>query len=84
MSERRIRELAQQSVYESGLSGYIEEAIADDPDLVELLRKIYEFQIRYSLDVPTTDALKLVRRHIEKTVRLTDDGYEWTEEATDE
>ena len=49
----------------------LDEAIAADPDLVQLLRKIREFQIRWSLSVPTTDALKLVKRHIEKTVRLT-------------
>lgn len=50
------------------------EALAQPPDLVELGRKIREFQIRRSLSVPTVDALKLVTRHIEKTVRLTDDG----------
>ena len=69
MSEKRIRELAQQSVYESGLSGYIEEALAADPDVVAVAREFPE-----------------LRGYLEQKFkfRLTDDGYEWTGEATDE
>ena len=84
MSEKQLRE-AMRYVRRDNLTEYsglrvIEKALAKDPDLVELLRKIHEFQSRWSLSVPTVDALKLVARHIEKTVRLTDDGYEWIDE----
>jgi len=56
--------------------------VRDDPDLVALLRKIHEFQARWSLNVPMVDALKLVTRHIEKTVCLTNEepGWKWVEE----
>ena len=102
MSEKRIRELAQQSVYESGLSGYIEEALEEPPDVVRLREKLSALQVKREQDLKNTEAEKYdldtaIGRAFDKGateaisgvvklidtmfhVRLTDDGWEWTDD----
>ena len=84
MSEKRIRELAQQSVYESGLSGYIEEALADDPDVVKAA-----MGLRDESNVPTwTPDVRWAFNYAASLLqevfgfRLTADGWEWTDDLT--
>ena len=91
MSEKRIRELAQQSVYESGLSGYIEEALDADPDVVAVLLWLEEWRDTYAdkltgnVYAPPDMAWATIEAAINEIgdmchVRLTDDGWEWTDE----
>ena len=60
--------------------------LAADPDVVAVARKIVDEVCKGTLSPEQVWAVGLIKRWMEETFgfRLTTDGYEWTEEATDE
>lgn len=67
----------------------LDEALAEPPDLVVLLRKVKKAEAEYNAigraeSIWGAMTLELVIGEIEKTVRLTDDGgWEWTEQDSE-
>ena len=88
MSEKKLRD-AMRYVRRDRLTAYsglraIEEALAQPPDLVVLLRWAKALEEKYNVVGNIGSQLDeltfpIVIRQIQKTVRLTDDGWEWVE-----
>jgi len=62
-----------------------DKALAATPDVVEVALKIVEETCKGTLSPEQVWAVGLIKQWMEKTFkfRLTDDGYEYTEETTD-
>lgn len=55
--------------------------LAQPPDLAVLLRKLLKMQDDPFMGSEGADVLDHVIAQIEKTIRLTEDGWEWAEEG---
>lgn len=83
MSERELREaIPKHTCPEPVDCPYCKETwalLSQPPDLVALLRKMQKMYDSMFWGAEAASALYTLMQYIEKTVRLTEDGWEWVE-----
>ena len=89
MSERELRSLFNRMQDDYVLGGYyklVDAALAEPPDVVAVLRLFKEYHDSPLSDERDRQIISMLAHGLRRkfSVQETPDGYEWTEEATDE